>query len=257
MSDSFRSRVLITGAGSGIGLGLAQLFAQNGFEVIVTDRDESRAQASVREGPLAVHHASAFRLDVAEPSEVSSVLRKIGPVGIVVNNAGLQHVARLEEFPAQSWHYLIQVLLSGVADVMRAVLPGMRHEKFGRIINIGSIHSLVASPYKSAYVAAKHGLLGLSKAIALENADLDITVNTICPAYVRTALVNAQIQAQAKAHGISVEEVVDDIMLAPMPKHAFIEVEEIFALASYLASSMARNVTAQAIAIDGGWTASS
>jgi 3-hydroxybutyrate dehydrogenase len=137
----------------------------------------------------------------------------------------------------------------------RAVLPGMRAGNFGRIVNIGSIHSLVASPFKSAYIAAKHGLIGLSKTLALENGDVDITVNTICPVYVRTPLVEKQIEAQAREHGLTPERVVSDIMLRPMPKKAFVTVAEIAALTEYLISDAARNVTAQAIAIDGGWTA--
>jgi 3-hydroxybutyrate dehydrogenase len=137
----------------------------------------------------------------------------------------------------------------------RAVLPGMRRGGFGRIINIGSIHGLVASPFKSAYVAAKHGLIGLAKTVALETGDVDITINTICPAYVRTPLVEKQIAAQAREHGLTEERVIKEIMLKPMPKQAFIAIEEIAALAEYLLSDSARNITAQAIAIDGGWTA--
>jgi 3-hydroxybutyrate dehydrogenase len=139
--------------------------------------------------------------------------------------------------------------------MMRAVLPGMRERGFGRIVNIGSIHSLVASPFKSAYVAAKHGLIGLSKTVALETADTDITVNTICPAYVRTPLVEQQIAAQSREHGLEPELVERQIMLAPMPKKAFVTVEEIAALAAYLIGPAARNITGQTIAIDGGWTA--
>jgi 3-hydroxybutyrate dehydrogenase len=146
-------------------------------------------------------------------------------------------------------------MLNGAADLTRAVLPKMRANGFGRIVNIGSIHSLVASPFKSAYTAAKHGLIGLSKSLALECADVDITVNTICPAYVRTALVDRQIAAQAQQHGISEQRVIQEIMLRPMPKHAFITIEEIAGLTQYLMSDVARNVTGQAIAIDGGWTA--
>ena len=146
-------------------------------------------------------------------------------------------------------------MLNGPARMTRAVLPGMRQRGFGRIINIGSIHSLVASPFKSAYVAAKHGLLGLSKSVALETAEVDITMNTICPSYIRTPLVDAQIAAQAKAHNISEEEVIQKIMLAPMPKKAFITVAEVASAVEFLMSDAARNITGQTITIDGGWTA--
>ena len=152
------------------------------------------------------------------------------------------------------WDLLVDVLLKGPFLLSRAVLPHMRAQNFGRIVNIGSIHSLVASPFKSAYVAAKHGLLGLSKTIALETADVDVTINTICPAYVRTPLVDAQIAQQAKANGISEAQVIDRIMLAPMPKKTFISIEEIAASVEFLISPLARNITGQTIVIDGGWT---
>ena len=174
---------------------------------------------------------------------------------MLVNNAGLQHVAPLEDFPVAKWEHLIQVMLIGVARLTRAVLPGMRERGFGRIINIGSIHSLVASPYKSAYVAAKHGLLGFSKVIALETADADITINTICPSYVKTPLVDKQIADQARTRGIPESEVVRQIMLAPMPKGVFIGVDELAGITAFLMSPAARNITGQTIVVDGGWTA--
>jgi 3-hydroxybutyrate dehydrogenase len=175
-------------------------------------------------------------------------------VDVLINNAGLQHVSRLEEFPPERWRQLLAVMLTGAALMTRAVLPRMRTQGFGRIINIGSIHSLVASPFKSAYVAAKHGLLGFAKAIALETGDVDITINTICPSYIRTPLVDAQIKQQAQAHRISENEVIQRIMLEPMPKKAFITVEEVGATAAFLISHAARNITGQTITLDGGWT---
>jgi 3-hydroxybutyrate dehydrogenase len=171
-----------------------------------------------------------------------------------VNNAGLQHVAKVEDFPAAKWDEVVDVMLRGAFLMTRAVLPGMRARGFGRLIHIGSIHSLVASPYKSAYVAAKHALLGFSKAVALETADVDVTSNTICPAYVRTPLVDAQVRAQALARGIPEDEVVERVMLEPMPKKVFITEEEVAAAVEYLAGPLARNVTGQTITIDGGWT---
>ena len=172
-----------------------------------------------------------------------------------MNNAGLQHVAPLEEFPRERWEQLIAVMLTGGAMLTRAVLPGMRRRGFGRIVIVGSIHSLVASPYRSAYVAARHGLIGFAKTVALETADADITVNSVCRSYVRTPLVEAQIAAQARAHGLPEQQVVDEIMLKPMPKHAFVTLEELGGIVEFLASDVARNITGQWIAVDGGWTA--
>ena len=164
-------------------------------------------------------------------------------------------MAPLEEFPHERWELLVSVMLTGSAMLTRAVLPGMRRRGFGRIVNVGSIHSLVASPYKSAYVAAKHGLIGFAKTVALETADSDITINTVCPSYVRTPLVDAQIAAQARAHDIPERRVIDEIMLQPMPKRAFVTMEELGGIVEFLASDVARNVTGQWIAVDGGWTA--
>jgi len=224
--------ILITGARSGLGLGLAEHFTKAGHTVLATDLPE---------------------LDVTSDASVAGIASQ--RVDVLINNAGLQHVAKLEEFPQAKWEQLIDIMLNGPTRMTRAVLPGMRQRGFGRIINIGSIHSLVASPFKSAYVAAKHGLLGLSKSIALETADVDITMNTICPSYIRTPLVDAQIAAQAKAHNISEAEVIEKIMLAPMPKKAFISVAEVAGAVEYLMSDAARNITGQTITIDGGWTA--
>jgi 3-hydroxybutyrate dehydrogenase len=199
--------------------------------------------------------SQAVQLDVASDASVATAVASLArPVDILVNNAGLQHVAPLEEFAIERWDYLIQVMLTGVARLTRAILPGMRGLGFGRIINIGSIHSVVASPYKSAYVAAKHGLVGLSKVIALETAKVDITVNTICPSYVRTPLVDQQIAAQARSHGIPESEVIDRMMLEPMPKHAFIGIDELAGIARFLISPAARNITGQTLVVDGGWT---
>lgn len=249
--------MLITGAGSGIGKGLAELAARDGWHVIVTDLDLQAAAEVARTIASQGGRAEAFELDVASPDSVRRTFDALAgrPVDVLVNNAGLQYVAGLEDFPQDQWDLLVRVMLNGACMMTRAVLPGMTRRGFGRIVNMGSIHSLVASPFKSAYVAAKHGLLGFSKVVALETAETDITINTICPSYVRTPLVDKQIAAQAKAHGISEDEVIREIMLKPMPKGAFISVEELYGIVAFLASDAARNITGQAITVDGGWTA--
>jgi 3-hydroxybutyrate dehydrogenase len=248
--------ILITGAGSGIGLGLAERFGAAGSHAIVTDMDEPTAQGAAEAIRTAGGRASAHRVDVTQESDIERLVDALagGPVDVLVNNAGLQYVARLEDFPQDRWNLLIDVMLGGTCRMTRAVLPLMRRHGFGRIVNIGSIHSLVASPYKSAYVSAKHGLLGFSKVIALETAGEDITINTICPSYVRTPLVDKQIANQAKEHGISEDAVIHEIMLKPMPKRSFISMDEIYGIVSFLLSRSARNITGQAITVDGGWT---
>lgn len=247
--------VLVTGAGSGIGQGISEVLASKGFPVLVTDLN-GEAAAAVAEGIVAKGgKAESGTLNVGDAAAIDAFVSQLNlPVGAVVNNAGLQHVAKLEEFPPERWALLIQVMLTGAAMLTRALLPGMRERGYGRVINIGSIHSLVGSPYKSAYVAAKHGLLGFSKVMALETADTDITVNTICPSYVKTPLVDKQIEAQAKENGISPEEVVSEIMLKPMPKGVFISLEELAGITEFLMSDSARNITGQTITVDGGWT---
>jgi len=249
-------RVLVTGAASGIGLGIAVHLAERGHAVWLSDRDAEavgQAAATLRERGW---NATGLELDVTSAEGIDAAVAALGPQGVdlLVNNAGLQHVAPLDEFPRERWELLIAVMLTGAAMLTRALLPGMRQRGFGRIVNIGSIHSLVASPYKSAYVAAKHGLIGFAKTIALETADTDVTINTICPSYVRTPLVDAQIAAQAKAHGLPEQQVIEEIMLRPMPKRAFVTLEELGGIVEFLASDVARNVTGQWIAVDGGWT---
>ena len=249
--------ILLTGAASGLGRGLARYFAAKGHRLLLADRDAEGLRETVGllgpAAPTAVPHA----LDVTSARQVRDLLGSLGdqPVELLINDAGLQHVARLEDFPEDRWDLLLDVMLKAPFLLTQAVLPRMRAAGFGRIVHIGSIHSLVASPFKSAYVAAKHGLLGLSKVIALETGDADITINTICPSYIRTPLVDGQIAAQARTHGISEQEVIERIMLEPMPKKQFITVEEVAATIEFLASHAARNITGQTIVIDGGWTA--
>lgn len=248
-------RILITGAGSGIGAGMARELAGAGHHIIASDLDGEAAAATAREIESAGGRAASRALDVTSDGDVERLVEGLdAPVDVLVNNAGLQHVARLEEFPMPQWDQLVQVMLTGTARLTRALLPAMREGGFGRVVNIGSIHSLVASPFKSAYVAAKHGLTGFSKVLALETADVDITVNTICPTYVKTPLVERQIADQARVHGISEEEVVGQIMLKPMPKGVFISFEELAGICAFLFSPAARNITGQCIVVDGGWT---
>jgi 3-hydroxybutyrate dehydrogenase len=230
--------------------------ARDGHTILATDKDYGAAAqtVSLMAEPAA---AQAFKLDVTSASDVNRFAQEVADrlVGVLINNAGLQHVAPIERFPAAKWKEIIDVVLGGSAAMIQSLLPGMREHGFGRIVNIGSIHSLVASPYKAAYVAAKHGLIGLSKVIALETADVDITINTICPAYIRTPLVDAQIADQAVAHGVAESEVVANILLKPMPKKTFVTIEEIAGAVRFLISPDARNMTGQTLVLDGGWTA--
>ncbi len=247
--------ILVTGAASGIGAGIARELAASGHHLIVSDLDRDAAAEVATAIADAGGSAEAVALDVTCDDSVAAALSATSrPVEVLVNNAGLQHVSRIEEFPLQKWDFLVQVMLVGVARLTRAVLPGMRERGFGRIVNIGSIHALVASPYKSAYVAAKHGLVGFSKVVALETADADITINTICPSYVKTPLVDRQIADQARTRGISEADVVSQVMLKPMPKGVFIEYDELAGTTAFLLSPAARNITGQTLVLDGGWT---
>lgn len=246
--------VLITGATGGIGFAVAQHFAALGHHVILSDINSSQLELRQQELVALGYQASSLVLDLTEQSSIETCAKAF-PVDILINNAGIQHVARLEDFPEQKWQQLLQVMLTGPAMLTKAVLPHMQQQGFGRIINVGSIHALVASPFKSAYVAAKHGLLGFSKVVALENAHFDFTINTICPAYVRTPLVDQQIAAQCKEHNLTEQQVIEQIMLAPMPQKAFIGVDEIASTAAFLCQPAARHITAQTLVLDGGWTA--
>jgi 3-hydroxybutyrate dehydrogenase len=244
---------LVTGAGSGIGKAIATDLARTGYKVLVTDLNPTAAQAVADALRLEGYAAEGHKLDVSQQQDIDALVDKV-EVDVLVNNAGLQYVAKLEAFPADKWRLLTDVLLVGPAMLTRGLLPQMKSRGFGRIVNIGSIHALVASPYKSAYVAAKHGLLGFAKVVALETAEFDITINTICPSYVKTPLVESQIRQQAQEHGISEADVINNIMLEPMPKKAFIEMAELSASVNFLISDAARNMTGQTLVLDGGWT---
>ncbi len=247
--------VLVTGAGSGIGAGIAENLATQGHHLIVTDLNADAAAQIAQAIRAAGGSAESHPLDVTSDASVAALVAALSrPVDVLVNNAGLQHVSPLEEFPIGKWGFLVDVMLTGVARITQALLPAMRERGFGRIVNIGSIHSLVGSRYKSAYVAAKHGLLGFSKVLALETADTDITINTICPTYVKTPLVEKQIADQARTNHIPEAQVVSEIMLKPMPKGVFISFEELAGITAFLMSPVARNITGQTITVDGGWT---
>lgn len=248
------SSVLVTGAGSGIGLAIAEHFVKKDYYVIVTDINEKQLQHARDHLPR--DRCQFLTLDVTQSNSVSALKSQLQKQpDIVINNAGVQHVAHLDEFPMEKWDFLIQVMLVGVARVTQAFLPHMKQQNYGRIINIGSLHSIVASPYKTAYIAAKHGLIGFAKSLSLELGQHDITINTVCPGYVKTPLVEQQIAQQAKEHQISEQQVIDTIMLKPMPKKAFIETSEIAGTCEFLLSPAAINMTAQALVLDGGWTA--
>lgn len=245
--------ILITGAASGIGLALTQRFTALGDRVIACDLHREPLDRLASE----IRGLRILAFDVADAQQIDTAMASLSddPPSVLINNAGLQYVSALEEFPPERWQQLIAVMLTGSALMTRAVLPTMRARNFGRIVNIGSIHGLIASPFKSAYVAAKHGLIGFSKTVALETGDADITINTVCPSYVKTPLVESQIASLAATHHMTPEQVIDEIMLKPMPKRQFISLEELTGTVEFLLSAAARNITGQCITLDGGWTA--
>lgn len=252
---------VVTGSTSGIGLAVAEALAGQGARVVInsfTDsaEDHGLAQALAETHGVAVRYVAA---DMADPEAcaylIAQARQSFGPVEILVNNAGIQHVAPIEAFPVERWNAILAVNLSSSFHTIRAAVPEMKAVGWGRIINIASAHGVVASPYKSAYVAAKHGVVGLTKAVALELAEAGITCNAICPAYVMTPLVEKQIPDQMAVHGMDRETVVREIMLARQPTRQFVTPEEIGAMVTYLCSDAARQVTGTSMLIDGGWTA--
>lgn len=246
---------LVTGGASGIGRAIAGQLTDLGARVAIVDLDAGASAVAAGSLPGAIAHPCDVADAEACADAVAAVEAQLGPVDILVNNAGLQHVSPIETFPIDRWRYLLDVMLVAPFALTRAVLPGMYRSGWGRIINLGSIHSLVASPNKSAYVAAKHGLLGLTRATALEAGPHGVTVNAICPAFVRTPLVAGQMAALSQAEDIPLENVVQRVMLAPAAVRRLIEPDDVAAYAAYLCSDAAASITGSAQVIDGGWTA--
>ncbi len=252
---------LITGSTSGIGLGMARAFASAGAAVIINGFGDAGAIAAMvaelaeLNGGKAAHDGA----DMSKPAEIRAMIAhctdRFGSPDILVNNAGIQHVAPVDEFPDDKWDAVLAIILSSAFHATKAALPGMKAKGWGRIINTGSMHSLVASPFKSAYNAAKHGIAGLTKTVALEVATQGITVNCLAPGYVWTPLVENQIPDTMKARGLTYDQVVNDVLLDKQPQKRFVEVEQLAGLALYLCSDGASAITGTTLSMDGGWTA--
>lgn len=252
---------IITGSTSGIGLGIAREFVSQGLNVVLNgfgdSQEISNICAELEEYGTKIEYSPA---DMTKPEEIEAMVKHVaeefGSVDIIVNNAGIQFVSPVDEFPVAKWDAIIAINLSSGFHMVRSALPYMKKQGWGRIINIASAHGLVASPFKSSYVAAKHGLVGFTKSVALEVAQSGITCNAICPGYVWTPLVAGQVKDTAKARGISEEEVIKNVMLAAQWTKKFVTVEQIAGIALFLCSETAENITGIALPVDGGWTAS-
>ena len=252
---------LVTGSTSGIGLGIAEAFAQAGAHIVLNgfgdpaEIERLRSDLAKRHGVKMLYQGA----DMSRPEAIGQMMQAaaeaFGGLDVVVNNAGIQHVAPVEEFPVAKWDAILAINLSAAFHTTRLALPGMKQKGWGRIVNIASAHALVASPFKAAYVAAKHGIAGLTKTVALEAAEAGVTVNAICPGYVWTPLVEKQIPDTARSRGISEEQVKRDVLLAAQPTKKFVTVEEVAALALFLCSDAAASITGAIVPLDGGWTA--
>jgi 3-hydroxybutyrate dehydrogenase len=252
---------VVTGSTSGIGLGIARAFAKDGANVVINGFGDAAAIEKERTGIETEFGVKAAYspADMTKPAEIAAMIKTaeqtFGSVDILVNNAGIQHVAPIEEFPVEKWDQIIAINLSSAFHAVRAAVPGMKARKWGRIINTASAHSLVASPFKVAYISAKHGLAGLTKTVALELATFGITCNCISPGYVWTPLVEKQIPDTMRARNLTEEQVKRDVLLAAQPTKEFVTVEQVAALALYLCSDAASAITGANLSIDGGWTA--
>jgi 3-hydroxybutyrate dehydrogenase len=251
---------IVTGSTSGIGLGIARAFAAAGMDVMLngigaTDAEDIR-RGLEREFNITVVYSGA---DMSKPDQIGAMfedaIRHFGKVDVLVNNAGIQHVEAIETFPPAKWDQIIAIDLSAAFHTIRAAVPGMKVRGWGRIINVASAHALVASPFKSAYVTAKHGLIGLTKTVALETAEFGITANAICPGYVLTPLVEKQIPETARARMLTEDQVIHDVLLKAQPTRRFVTTEEIGAMAVFLATDGAQSITGAALPVEGGWTA--
>lgn len=250
---------IVTGGASGIGLAIAKSFAKAGTHCVLADLDPRAGEAALEELAKAGEKGAFVAADVSKSADVQKLIaaavEKFGCLDVLVNNAGLQYIAPITEFPEERWDYLIGVILTGAFLSCKYAVPHMVRQKWGRVINIASLHAKVASPFKAAYISAKHGVLGLTKVLALEVAEHNITSNAICPAYVRTPLVERQIDDQARRHQISREDVIRKIMTEPAAIHRLLEPDEVASLALYLCSDAAAGITGAALDIDLGWTA--
>jgi 3-hydroxybutyrate dehydrogenase len=252
---------VVTGSTSGIGLALARAVAREGADVTINGFGDAKAIEAERAGIEKEFGVKAFYngADMSKGPEVEAMIAdaaaKMGTVDILVNNAGIQYVSPIEEFPPEKWDAIIAINLTSAFHTIRAAVPGMKAQKWGRIVNTASAHSLVASPFKSAYVAAKHGLAGLTKTVALELATFGVTCNCISPGYVWTPLVENQIPDTMKARGMTRDQVINDVILAAQPTKQFVTVEQVASLALYLCSDAAAQITGANLSIDGGWTA--
>ena len=252
---------IVTGSTSGIGLGIAHVLASKGANLVITGFGDAgaieaeRVNLETKHGVKVVYSAA----DMSKPEEVKAMVElcvsSFGSIDILVNNAGIQFTADVQDFPDEKWHQVIAINLSGIFFAIKAALPHMQKKKFGRIINISSVHGLIGSTHKVAYVAAKHGVIGMSKVVALENAGSGITCNSICPGWVHTPLVQAQIEANAARDGISVEQATENLLIEKQPSKQFATPEQMGELAAFLASDAAAQMTGIALPVDGGWTA--
>lgn len=261
ISGTIKDKVaLVTGSTSGIGLGIAKALAGAGAHIALNGFGaEDQIQTCMDEIQAKGVQAQHFPADMSKPEDIAALVKAVqdhfGRIDILVNNAGIQNVQPVEEFALEKWDAIMAINLSSAFHTTRAIVPLMRAQGWGRIINMGSAHALVASPYKSAYVAAKHGILGFTKTVALETAQHNITCNAICPGYVKTPLVEGQIADTAKARGMSEEQVVKDVLLAAQWTKKFVSIEQVGELALFLCSDAAENITGVPLSIDGGWTA--
>ena len=252
---------IVTGSTSGIGLGIARGLAASGVNIVLNGFGDANEIEAIRSELADSHQVRVLYsgANMADGNDIAAMMalaeQAFGGVDILVNNAGIQYVAPLEEFPVEKWDAIVAINLSSAFHTTRLAIPGMKAKSWGRIVNIASAHALVASPFKSAYVAAKHGIAGLTKTAALEVAEHGITVNTVCPGYVMTPLVEKQIPEQAKARGITEQQVISDVLLAAQPTKRFVTVEELSSVVNFLCTDHARSITGITLPVDGGWTA--